>query len=113
MNGRQFLIAMMMGSAPMLAVAEPTLPETPQVASLGAPVSDSALSEYRGARDITFNMQDTQGQLYQNQASNTYSGSNQVSDQALSGMNGFSTVIQNSGNNVLIQNSTIVNVKMQ
>ncbi|MGB6241661.1 MAG: hypothetical protein WBF69_04175 [Castellaniella sp.] len=113
MNGRQFLVAIMMGSAPMLALAGSDLSETPQASTLGAPVSDSALSQYRGARDITFNMQDTQGQLYNNQASNTYSGSNQVSDQALSGMNGFSTVIQNSGNNVLIQNSTIVNVKMQ
>lgn len=113
MNGPQLLVAMMMGAAPMLALAGPSQAEALQVSLLGAPVSDSTLSQYRGARDITFNMQDTNGQLYNNQATNTVSGSNQVSDQAFSGSNGFSTVIQNSGNNVLIQNSTIVNVKMQ
>lgn len=97
----------------MLALAEPLQAEAPQVSFPGAPVSESALSQYRGARDITFNLQDTKGQLYNNDATNTISGGNQVSDQAFSGLNGFSTVIQNSGNNVLIQNATIVNVKMQ
>lgn len=97
----------------MLALAGSPRVESPQVSSLGAPVSESVLSQYRGARDITFNLQNTEGQLYNNQAANTISGGNQVSDQAFSGLNGFATVIQNSGNNVLIQNSTIVNVKMQ
>lgn len=113
MNGRQLLVAMIMGAAPVLASAGPPKAEAPQASSLGAPVSELALSQYRGARDITFNLQNTEGQLYNNQATNTVSGGNQISDQAFSGMNGFSTVIQNSGNNVLIQNSTIVNVKMQ
>lgn len=113
MNGRQLFAVVMMGAAPMLALAGSPPAEVPKASDLGAPVSESALSEYRGARDITFNMQDTEGQLYNNQAANTVSGGNQVSGQAFSGMNGFSTVIQNSGNNVLIQNSTIVNVKMQ
>lgn len=97
----------------MLASADPPPTEVHQASFLGAPVSESALSQYRGARDITFNLQNTEGQLYNNNATHTFSGANQVSDQAFSGSNGFSTVIQNSGNNVLIQNSTIVNVKMQ
>lgn len=113
MNGRQLLTVVIMGAAPMLALAGPSEVEVSKAPFPGAPVSESALSQYRGARDITFNMQDTEGQLYNNQAANTVSGGNQVSGQAFSGMNGFSTVIQNSGNNVLIQNSTIVNVKMQ
>lgn len=113
MNRQQLLVVMIMGAAPMLALAEPLQAEAPQVSFMGAPVSESALSQYRGARDITFNLQNTEGQLYNNQATNTMSGGNQVSDQAFSGLNGFATVIQNSGNNVLIQNSTIVNVKMQ
>jgi hypothetical protein len=113
MNGRQFFVVVMMGAAPMLAWAGAPQAEASKVSELGAPVTESALSQYRGARDITFNMQDTDGQLYNNQATNTVSGGNQVTGQAFSGMNGFSTVIQNSGNNVLIQNSTVVNVKMQ
>lgn len=113
MNRRQLLVAMIMGAAPILALAGSPQTGAPQASFLGAPVPESALSQYRGARDITFNLQNTEGQLYNNQATNTVSGGNQISDQAFSGMNGFSTVIQNSGNNVLIQNATIVNVKMQ
>lgn len=113
MNGRQLLFVLIMGAAPMLVSAEPHRVEAPQISSLGVPVSESALSQYRGAQDITFNMQNTDGQLYNNNAAGAISGANQVSDQAFSGLNGFSTVIQNSGNNVLIQNSTIVNVKVQ
>lgn len=113
MNGRQLLAVMIVGAAPMLALAGPAQTEAPQALSLGVPVAEAALGQYRGARDVTFNLQHTEGQLYNNQATNTLSGSNQVSDHAFSGLNGFSTVIQNSGNNVLIQNSTIVNVKMQ
>jgi hypothetical protein len=113
MNGRRLLLVTVMGAAPLLAWTGSSRAEAPQASSMGAPVSESALSQYRGARDITFNLQDTEGQLYNNQATNTLSGGNQVSGQAFAGLNGFSTVIQNSGNNVLIQNSTIVNVKMQ
>ena len=113
MNGRQLFVVATLGFAPLLVWAGPPPAGQLPVSALGMPVSDTALSQYRGARDITFNLQDTRGQLYDNQAANTVSGSNHVSDQAFSGLNGFSTVIQNSGNNVLIQNSTIVNVKMQ
>lgn len=113
MNGRQLLVVVIMGAAPMFALAKPLQAEAPQASFPGVPVAESALSQYRGARDITFNLQDTRGQLYNNDATHNYSGGNQVSDQAFSNLSGFSTVIQNSGNNVLIQNSTIVNVKMQ
>jgi hypothetical protein len=37
-------------------------------------------------------------------------GFNTVTGDAFKGMNGFATVIQNSGNQVLIQNDLIVNV---
>lgn len=108
MNGRQLLALMILGAAPAVVSAEP-----PQSLPFGAPVPESALSENRGARNSTFNLQNTEGLLYNNQAANTISGSNNVSDQAFSGLNGFSTVIQNSGNNVLIQSATIINVTLQ
>ncbi|MEA5113169.1 MAG: hypothetical protein VB050_04005 [Geobacteraceae bacterium] len=41
---------------------------------------------------------------------NSFTGANSVAGNAFSGMNGFATVIQNSGNQVLIQNDLIVNV---
>lgn len=37
-------------------------------------------------------------------------GNNVVGDQAFSNANGIPTIVQNSGNNVIIQNSTIVNM---
>jgi hypothetical protein len=40
-------------------------------------------------------------------------GDNIVSGQAFSGVDGIPTVVQNSGNNVIIQNSTIVNMSFQ
>jgi hypothetical protein len=39
-------------------------------------------------------------------------GANSVAGNAFSNMNGFATVIQNSGNQVLIQNDLIVNVDL-
>ena len=48
-----------------------------------------------------------------NHASNLTTGSNYVNDGSLAGASGFSTVVQNSGNNVLIQNATVINVKVQ
>lgn len=99
---------MVLASAPVFTMAEPL-----QGASLGAPVGESTLSQYRGARDITFNLQNTEAQLNNNQAVNTVSGSNQVTGSAFSGASGLPTVIQNSGNNVVIQNATIVDVRLR
>lgn len=40
------------------------------------------------------------------------SGNNAISSGAFSETSGFATVIQNSGNHVIIQNATIINFKM-
>jgi hypothetical protein len=40
------------------------------------------------------------------------SGNNYVSGDAFNGASGFSTIIQNSGNHVVIQNATIVNLSV-
>lgn len=47
-----------------------------------------------------------------NVATNTVSGSNIIADGAFNESSGVFSVIQNSGNNVLIQNSTVVNVQL-
>jgi len=46
------------------------------------------------------------------EAKDNFSGSNVVSGSAFGSSAGLPTVIQNSGNNVLIQNATIVNIRM-
>lgn len=85
----------------------------PNQPALGAAaVTDSELSNYRGGAEIT-NINDLNGSLYNNEALNSVTGSNFVTDGALAGSSGFSTLIQNSGNNVLIQNATILNLQVQ
>ncbi|MGB9130704.1 MAG: hypothetical protein WCB97_13750 [Thiobacillus sp.] len=91
---------------------------TPQVADAGefmlAPVAmaDEQLDQLRG-RQTVFNTNDVDGQLYNNEAVSNVTGSNFVTDGSFAGMTGFSTVIQNSGNNVLIQNATVLNLQFQ
>lgn len=108
MTTRRLMALVLCGLLPAWSMAAPL-----ETGSFGAPVTDQALSNYRGARDITFNLQDTEAQLYNNQAIATMSGTNQVAGSALANSSGMSTVIQNSGNNVVIQSATIVNVKLQ
>lgn len=77
-----------------------------------AAVSGEALDTYRGGAQVLNNNQ-LDGVVSDNQAYNLNTGSNLVTDGSFAGSSGFSTVVQNTGNNVLIQNSTIVNVQVQ
>ena len=76
------------------------------------PVSAIELAARRGG-DRVFNDNQLKGVVSDNHASNLTTGMNTISDGAFSGSAGMPTVIQNSGNNVLIQNSTIVNVQLK
>ncbi len=80
-----------------------------------APVSEEVLGTENAKAQIeidklVINDQDLNGVVQGNSAINTQSGNNSVSGEAFQDTAGFVTVIQNTGNNVLIQNSTIVNV---
>jgi hypothetical protein len=48
-----------------------------------------------------------------NSAVNTTTGANSIGDTAFAGASGIVNTIQNTGNNVLIQSSTVVNVALQ
>ena len=76
-------------------------------------VSDAALSDYRGGAEVVHNTNNVNGQLYDNSAIGNITGHNFVTDNAFANASGLSTVIQNSGNNVLIQNATILNLQLQ
>ena len=76
------------------------------------PMAAGALATKRGG-DRVFNDAQLKGVVADNQASNLTTGMNVISDGAFAGSSGLSTVIQNSGNNVLIQNATIVNVQLK
>ena len=64
-----------------------------------------------GNLSTTTNTADLDGRVNGNTASNVTGGGNLVSAGSFGNSAGISTVIQNSGSNVLIQNSTIVNVQ--
>lgn len=91
------------------------LPETALSTPFGTAAIDSnALDAHRGGSEVTvINDNMLKGVVSDNQAYNLNTGSNLVSESSFSGASGFATIIQNSGNNVLIQNSTIVNVQFQ
>ena len=96
------------------AWAEPISEITPAqaVSPFDTAVSDADLAEYRGGH-IETNVNNLEGQLYNNQAMANVTGSNFVTGSSFAGASGLSTVIQNSGNNVLIQNATILNLRVQ
>ena len=82
-----------------------------------AALSDGELDSNRGegAVDIdidalTINQVEINGANYGNVARGTISGDNVITNGSFAGANGLFDVIQNTGNNVLIQKATIVNI---
>jgi hypothetical protein len=80
-------------------------------------VSDSELSLQSGqGANVSINHSD--GKLHNNTINvgaggSVTNGNNIVGEHAFSGVDGIPTVVQNSGNNVIIQNSTIVNMTFE
>lgn len=98
--------------------------QTIDVEQIGvAPLSDEDMGTQRGRGaheiinideiDMQLNNINETAQLDHNVVYNSNTGDNSVSHDAFAGATGFATVIQNSGNNVIIQNATIVNLMMQ
>lgn len=75
-------------------------------------LDDQSLDARRGGTEVVNDMK-LNGVVSDNQAYNLVTGGNVISEGSFAGSSGMPTVIQNSGNNVLIQNATIVNVQMQ
>ncbi|GAB1595101.1 hypothetical protein PAGU2638_07800 [Lysobacter sp. PAGU 2638] len=108
--------------APVAIAATAQLPATPAepANSLNAPtMATDALDDLRGGTDVndsfnvttTNNTADNDGNVSGNTAQNTISGVNLVDGGSFGNAAGLNTVIQNSGNNVLIQNSTVVSIQ--
>lgn len=70
------------------------------------------LGSSRGEGTATFSKSTIGATLSNNSAVNTVSGGNAIDGDAFSNASGVTSVIQNSGNNVVIQNSMIVNLNM-
>jgi hypothetical protein len=97
-------------AAAALTCVGPVLAAEP-ASSLGVPISSESLQSMRGGDSTTTNDVDLQGGVDGNSANNVVSGLNIIQDGSFANASGISTVIQNSGSNVLIQNGTIVNVQ--
>lgn len=78
----------------------------------GGAIDEAQLDEQRGGADAVLNDIRSTGQVAGNLAYQVATGNNIITEGSFTGANGFSTVIQNSGNNVLIQSSTIINLQL-
>jgi hypothetical protein len=78
----------------------------------GKPVAADVLAANRGGT-LTLSDMKLNGVVADNQAANLVTGSNTISEGAFANAAGLPLVVQNSGNNVLIQNATIVNVQLK
>lgn len=103
---------------PLSVSAQDEVPAAP-AALLGSALFGSAavdaetLDASRGGAALNVYDLKSDGMVANNQAANLTTGSNWVAEGSFAGAAGFSTVVQNSGNNVLIQNATIINLQVQ
>lgn len=100
--------------APHAVGRQPAAPGTSPVyvGGLGQAVSAETLDRYSGGTNVR-NNQNLDGTVTNDSATKVTTGSNAISANSFSGASGLPTVIQNSGNNVLIQNGVIVNVQFK
>ena len=64
-----------------------------------------------GDEDIVTNVIHVTGEVTDNAATNVVTGHNSINEGSFANSSGLTTVVQNTGANVLIQNATIVNVQ--
>ena len=96
------------GSAPPATAASPF--------GVASRLPDDGLEALRGGASSTTTVStvvEQHGSVRNNSAVDVSSGSNAISGGAFANATGLSTVIQNSGTNVLIQSSTTVNVQFK
>ena len=92
--------------------AEATTVASPrEVSRIGTALGNDALDDLRGGKSVVDTEVHNDGNVDGNTADGIVSGYNLIGDGAFSNNAGISTVIQNSGSNVLIQNGTAVNVQ--
>lgn len=93
-------------------------PETKSLSSWGNPIPAAQLEAQRGGTDlgpqlIITNRNDLKAKLYDNVAVDNVTGNNAINGNAFAGASGLPIVMQNSGNNVIMQNATILNLTLK
>jgi hypothetical protein len=104
--------AHLVAAAPLSQTATARLGARTRVAGFGAPVGNAALEKLSGGSDVSNDMT-LNGNVSNNRTDNTETGLNSIASGSFSGATGLPMVIQNSGNGVLIQNATIINVQFK
>ena len=92
------------------------LPESPGMKQFGAAADQVSLERERGGTEIpatTLSSIVSSGSVGNNRAVDVVTGSNAIREGSFANASGIPVVIQNTGANVLIQNSTIVNVQLR
>ncbi len=80
----------------------------------GSPVAQQTLDERRaGNGGLEINVQDLDARVRNNTAAFTVNGDNHISGHAFRDASGFPVAVQNSGNNVVIQNAFIINLDVK
>lgn len=91
-------------------------PETKSLSSWGDPIPANQLETQRGGTDtgpLTINANILKAKLYDNAAVDNVTGNNSINGNAFAGASGLPIVIQNSGNNVIIQSGTVLNLTLK
>jgi hypothetical protein len=96
-------------ATPGSATAHTSTAQPAQDEGFGVALNAAQLDEQRGG-DIQVATSTLNGTVASNVAANVTTGSNSIADGSFANSSGLPTVIQNTGANVLIQNSTILNV---
>jgi len=94
-----------------LPPGQAAMPEAAAPSAIGQPLADGALDALRGGESLVVVSTRNDGEVNGNHAENVDSGLNAIDGGAFANASGITTVIQNSGSNVLIQNGTAVNVQ--
>lgn len=98
-------------TVPLLVHAADPASSSESTANLGAPMSADALDSQRGGDDNVHNIVQITGEVTDNTANNVATGANSIREGSFENSSGITTVVQNTGANVLIQSATIVNVQ--
>jgi len=105
--------ALAIGAQQALAQKKPEKPSKGDVTALGVAVAPKALETQRGGQAVVINTADLDANMQNNRAIGNTTGNNYLSDSAFSHSSGLPVAIQNSGNNVILQNSFILNLQMK
>lgn len=115
------IVVLFTATAGNVLAQEPTAP-SPKIAAAivpphdvvgwGPSIDSAALAKFSGGTDVNESMT-LNGTVANNSVDHVENGANVISSGSFTGAMGLPMVIQNSGNAVLIQNATIVNVQFQ